>query len=150
MPWAVLKNLNDNDLKAIYAYLRTIPPSRHYIGNQKPFKHCVVCGQEHGLGEKNKLAKPAGIKLDPDLYYQYTGTFYNEEFDFSPTVTREGNKLIFKAWENGPTAELIPQSELHFLAPGWYLPFTFIKDKNGNVTGMIEDSDEGQFYKKIK
>ena len=46
--------------------------------------------------------------------------------------------------------ELIPQSELHFLAPGSYLPFAFIKDKDGHVTGMVEDSDEGQSYKKIK
>jgi mono/diheme cytochrome c family protein len=150
MPWIALKNINDDDLKAIYAYLQTIPPSRHYINNQKPFTHCVICGQEHGLGDKNKLEKPAGIKLDPNSFEQYTGTYYNKEFDFSPTVIREGNKLVFKAWENGPKAELIPQSELHFLAPGWYLPFTFIKDKNGNVTGMVEDSDEGQFYKKIK
>jgi len=150
MPWIALKNINDDDLKAIYTYLRTIPPSKHYISNQKPFTHCAICGQEHGLGDKNKLEKPVGIKMDPDLYNQYTGTYYNEEFDFSPTVVREGNKLIFKAWENGPKAELIPQSELHFLAPGWTLPFTFIKDKNGHVTGMVEDSDEGQFYKKIK
>ena len=150
MPWIALKNISDGDLKAMYAYLQTIPPSQHYNNNQKPFTHCAICGQEHGLGDKNKLEKPAGIKLNPESFAQYTGTYYNKEYDFSPTVTREGNKLIFKAWENGPKAELIPQSELHFLAPGWYLPFTFIKDKNGRVTQMAEDTDEGLVYEKIK
>ena len=91
----ILKNLYDNDLKAIYAYLRTIPSSQHYISNQKPFTHCVICGQDHGLGDKNKLIKPAGIVLDPDLYDQYTGTYYNEEFDFSPTIV-EKNKSYLK------------------------------------------------------
>ena len=60
-----------HDLKAIYAYLGTFPPSQHYISNQQPFTHCAICGQEHGLGYKNKLEKPAGIKIDPDIYNQY-------------------------------------------------------------------------------
>ncbi len=150
MPWVIFKNINDNDLKAIYTYLGTIPPSQHYISNQKPFTHCAICGQEHGLGDKNKLVKPVGIKLDPDLYDQYAGTYYNEEFNFSPIITKEGSKLIFQTWEKGPKIELIPQSALHFAAPGWYLPFTFIKDKDGHVTGMVEDSEEGLAYNKIK
>ena len=150
MPWVALKNINDSDLRAIYAYLKAMPPSQHYITNQKPFTHCVICGQDHGLGDRNKLEKPAGIKLDPDLYDKYAGTYYNKEFDFSTVVKRDGNKLIFIPWENGPKVELIPQSELHFLAPGWYLPFTFTKDKDGHVISIVEDSDEGLTYTKIK
>jgi len=150
MPWIAFKNISDDDLKAIYAYLRTIPPSQHYVNSQAPFTHCAICGMEHGLGEKNKRVRPAGIKIDPALYDQYAGTYLIEKFDWSVKLVREGDKLIFQPWENGPKIELIAQSKVHFLAPGWTLPFTFIKDKNSNVTGMVEDTDEGQVYKKIK
>ena len=94
MPWIAFKNINDDDLKAIYTYLRTIPPSQHYISNQPPFTHCAICGQEHGLGDKNKRETPAGIKLDPKLYDQYVGTYFNEEWNSSYIITREGTKLI--------------------------------------------------------
>lgn len=150
MPWVAFKNITDDDLKAIYTYLRTIPPSQHYISNQPPFTHCAICGQEHGLGGKNKREKLAGIKLDPKLYDQYVGTYFNEEWNSSYIITRERTKLIGQAWENGPKIELIPQSESHFFAPGWVLPVNFIKDKNGHITYMVEDSDEGKIYKKIK
>jgi hypothetical protein len=52
--------------------------------------------------------------------------------------------------ENGPKTELIPESELHFLAPGWALAISFVKDKNGRITQLVEDSDFGATYKKIK
>jgi hypothetical protein len=31
MPWNVYRNLSDDDLKAIYAYLRTVPPIRNRV-----------------------------------------------------------------------------------------------------------------------
>lgn len=113
MPWVAFKNMNDDDLKAIYAYLKTMPTSQHYISNQAPFTHCAICGTEHGLGSKNKRVKPLGIKLDPDLYDQYAGTYSNEEDDSFYIIHRDGNKLIGKSWENRKT-ELIPQTSLHF------------------------------------
>jgi hypothetical protein len=51
---------------------------------------------------------------------------------------------------NGLKIELIPQSESHYLAPGWVLPLTFVKDKDGHTIALVEDSDEGGIYKKIK
>ncbi len=150
MPWVAYKNMTDDDLKAIYKYLGTIPPSQHYISSQLPFTHCAICGLEHGLGEKNKRARPGGIKLDPDLYNLYAGTYLNEEFNSTYTIFREGNKLFGQAWENAPKTELIPQSEVHFLAPGWRLPVSFVKDKMGNVIQLVEDSDAGLVWKKIK
>ncbi len=150
MPWIAFKNINDDDLKDIYTYLRTIPPSQHYISNQPPFTRCAICGQMHGLGDKNKRETPAGIKLDPKLYNEYAGIYLNEEWNSRYIITREGAKLIGQTVENGPKVELIPQSELHFLAPGWVLPVNFIKDKNEHITQMVEDNDEGEVYKKIK
>src|SRR4051812_49012904 len=110
--------MTDDDLRAIYTYLRTIPPSQHYISNDTPFTKCAICGQMHGLGNKNKLGKPAGIKLNSAVYDLYSGAYFNEKYSITLIVYRKGNELIFQPWENGPKIELIPQSELHFLAPG--------------------------------
>jgi mono/diheme cytochrome c family protein len=150
MPWIAFKNMNDDDLKAIYAYLRTFPPVKHLVSNQLPFTRCAICGMDHGLGDKNKRERPAGIKIDPALYGLYAGTYFNERYNFSVTVTREKSNLIFQPWENGPKIELVPQSESHFLAPGWFLPMSFIKDEKGQIAQMREDSDEGLVYKKVK
>jgi hypothetical protein len=74
----------------------------------------------------------------------------NEQHNATYLILREGNKLIFKRRDNAPKIELIPQSDVHFLAPGWYVPFTFVKDKNGRVIEMIEETDFGKSFKKIK
>ena len=150
MPWVAFKNMNDEDLKSIYAYLKTIPSSQHYINNQQPFTYCAICGQEHGLGGKNKRERPVGIKLNPDLYNSYSGSYYNAEWNVTRFIFREGKRLMAREGDNGLKIELIPQSEKHFLAPGWVLPVTFVTDKEGHATEIVEDSDEGGVYKKIK
>jgi mono/diheme cytochrome c family protein len=53
MPWWAFKNMTDADLKAIYAYLRTLPPVRHRIDNTETATLCPIDGQKHGLGNKN-------------------------------------------------------------------------------------------------
>lgn len=150
MPWISFKNMNDEDLKAIYSYLRTFPPAKHFVNTQQPFTHCAICGMDHGLGNKNKREIPVGIKLDPDLYDQYVGSYLNEEYGDTYIISKQGNKLMGQPWENAPKTELIPQSEVHFVAPGWALPVGFVKDKDGSVTALSEDTDYGRVFKKIK
>jgi len=53
MPWGYFRNLTDDDLKAIFAYLRTIKPVQHRIDNSEPAKPCKQCKGKHGFGEKN-------------------------------------------------------------------------------------------------
>ena len=36
MPWAVYRNLTDADLKAVYAYLRTLPPVKNKVPDPLP------------------------------------------------------------------------------------------------------------------
>jgi mono/diheme cytochrome c family protein len=54
MPWTNFRNMTDEDLKAIFAYLRTLPPVRHHVDNTEPPTYCRECGATHGWGEKNK------------------------------------------------------------------------------------------------
>jgi mono/diheme cytochrome c family protein len=36
MPWATFRNASDEDLKAIYAYLRSIPPAKNLVPDYQP------------------------------------------------------------------------------------------------------------------
>lgn len=53
MPYWVYRNLSDDDLKAIFAHLRTLPPVRHRVDNAEPATVCKLCRQKHGLGAAN-------------------------------------------------------------------------------------------------
>jgi mono/diheme cytochrome c family protein len=54
MPWGYFRKMTDDDLKAIYAYLKTLTPVKHRIDNTSPRTPCRVCGGAHGLGEMNR------------------------------------------------------------------------------------------------
>jgi len=58
MPWAHYRNMKDEDLKAIFAYLKTVPPVDHYVDNALPPTKCAKCNIEHGGGERNKKSQP--------------------------------------------------------------------------------------------
>jgi len=53
MPVMAYKNLNDQDLKAIYSFLRTAKPVEHHVDNTLPPTDCKLCRQRHGGGDKN-------------------------------------------------------------------------------------------------
>ena len=53
MPWGYFRNMTDDDLKAIFAYLRTLPPVQHRIDNTEPPTLCPLDGVRHGFGERN-------------------------------------------------------------------------------------------------
>ena len=53
MPWYFYRNMTDEDLKAVFAYLRTLKPVRHTIDNTESAMLCKLCGVKHGGGEKN-------------------------------------------------------------------------------------------------
>ena len=53
MPWRLYRNMTDEDLKSIFAYLRTVKPVKHRVDNTVPPTECKLCGQKHGLGDSN-------------------------------------------------------------------------------------------------
>jgi mono/diheme cytochrome c family protein len=54
MPWVVYRGMTDEDLKAIFAYLRTLKPVNHAVDNTEQPTACKLCKQQHGLGERNQ------------------------------------------------------------------------------------------------
>jgi hypothetical protein len=53
MPVAEYRNLTDDDLKAIFAYLRTLKPVKHRVDNTEVPSACKLCKQKHGAGQQN-------------------------------------------------------------------------------------------------
>ncbi len=53
MPWYSFRNLSDEDLKDIFAYLKTLPPAKHRVDNTEPPTLCKLCGVAHGAGDNN-------------------------------------------------------------------------------------------------
>ena len=54
MPWKMYGQQTDEDLKAMFAYVKTIPPVQHRVDNSLPPTECPRCGLRHGAGNQNK------------------------------------------------------------------------------------------------
>ena len=55
MPTAFYRNMSDQDLKDLFAFLKTLKPVDHYVDNTVAATACATCGMTHGGGERNKL-----------------------------------------------------------------------------------------------
>ena len=53
MRWVAFQKMTDDDLKAMFAYLRTLKPVKHRVDNTEPPTYCKLCKQNHGLGSSN-------------------------------------------------------------------------------------------------
>jgi hypothetical protein len=53
MPFGEFKNLSDDDLKAMFAYLKTLTPTKHRVDNSLPPTDCKLCKKKHGAGNQN-------------------------------------------------------------------------------------------------
>lgn len=53
MPWWFFRNMNDDDLKSLFAYLRTVKPVHHRVDNSEEATVCKQCNHKHGDGAQN-------------------------------------------------------------------------------------------------
>jgi mono/diheme cytochrome c family protein len=53
MPWHMYRGMTDEDIVAMFAYLKTLNPVRHHVDNAEPPTFCKVCRQTHGSGIQN-------------------------------------------------------------------------------------------------
>jgi mono/diheme cytochrome c family protein len=54
MPTMFYRHMTDQDLKDLFAYLKTLKPVEHYVDNSQAATKCARCGFDHGGGERNK------------------------------------------------------------------------------------------------
>jgi len=53
MPYGEYKGITDDDLKAMFAYLKTLPPVKHRVDISLPPTFCKLCKEKHGAGDQN-------------------------------------------------------------------------------------------------
>jgi len=53
MPWWVFRNMTDDDLRAMFAYLRTVKPVHHRVDNSESATRCKRCYGLRGAGADN-------------------------------------------------------------------------------------------------
>jgi mono/diheme cytochrome c family protein len=53
MPWGYFRNMTEEDLKAIFAFLKAQPRVQHIVDNTEPPTYCRRCLQRHGAGDRN-------------------------------------------------------------------------------------------------
>jgi len=56
MPWTFYRGQTDEDLRTMFAYLKTLPPASHRVDNTLPPTACPRCGGTHGGGQDNKAS----------------------------------------------------------------------------------------------
>jgi mono/diheme cytochrome c family protein len=56
MPTRYFRHFTDQDLKDVFAYLKTLKPVDHYVDNSLPPTPCGKCRLTHGGGERNKAS----------------------------------------------------------------------------------------------
>ena len=53
MPVEQYSGLAEDDLKAMFTYLRTVKPVQHRVDNSLPPTYCKLCRSKHGAGDQN-------------------------------------------------------------------------------------------------
>jgi hypothetical protein len=53
MPWWYFAHMSDEDLKSVFAFLRTVKPVHHRVDNTEPVSYCRICGRKHAGGSLN-------------------------------------------------------------------------------------------------
>jgi len=134
MPWAWYANLSDRDLGAVLRGLRTVHPALHWISNGPPTL-CAICGQTHGMGERNHRVRPKGMRLSTDALERLTGTYTSRQEDWTLMIAREGTRLY--AVDDGTRFELVPVAEDRCLAPGLTSPVHFERDSLGRALAVV-------------
>jgi len=149
MPWIVIKNYTDDDLRAIYKYLRTAKPVRHYVNNISEPTYCKLCGQMHGYGNMNKEKIIKTIVVKPAVYNEYAGTYTSVEGD-SLTVFRDGDSLKVKDEVQGFTTKLLPVSQTEYASVNLPFNLKFMHDKKSKVITLTYNLFDDVVCEKFK
>lgn len=143
MPWTVFRNMTDDDLKAVRAYLTSLLPVRHLIDPDEPEGLCPVCGQKHGAGKLNATKESRAIPIDPNSIDGCEGEY---RFPDAPPIVlvRENGRLFARA--GNQKDEVFTEDNRLFFTKTAPDVVEFVRDRSGRVTKVIDrafDDDVG-------
>jgi hypothetical protein len=140
MPWIVFKNLNDQDLDALFAYLRAMPKVKHLIDNIDNPTLCKICGGEHPLGQYNR---PPELKLVSVPLSELTDAPGTYRFDgFELRIAIEDGKLKVKLDDGG--CDLVTEDRRTYFCQDDIDRIEFVRDAAGKITGMLDNMERGK------
>jgi mono/diheme cytochrome c family protein len=142
MPWIAVGNMTDDDLKSIFAYLKTRRPVQHNVDNTEEPSFCPKCGQMHGHGDRNS---PKNLdfesEMSPAAFDAYVGS-YKAEDEWVFTISRNGARLHIQNGLGGPAYELFRIGENEFTAKEIPEVISFVKNEHGEVTHLLFNVDD--------
>ncbi|HXF40345.1 MAG TPA: hypothetical protein VN687_11580 [Blastocatellia bacterium] len=141
MPWVVFRNLSDEDMKSIFAYLRARRPVHHSVDNTEAATECAMCGQKHGFGDRNHPKIEQRVEVDIASFMDYVGE-YRFDDGFVVTISTGGNKLFIGFPGDDSKLELVAISATEFTANEIPDVISFSKDEHGRVTHLISNVDD--------
>jgi mono/diheme cytochrome c family protein len=134
MPWVAYRNMNDEDLKAIFLALQDLPAVNHKVINGIEASFCEICEQHHGYGKHNKIKPLIAVAFDEKLYPDFVGTYVHPD-GFTIDVTLKESTLMIS--EGGESLELIPVGDNRFEALGFSTPVSFRRNESGTVQWLV-------------
>ena len=143
MPWTAFRHLNDDDLNAIFAYLRAVRPVKHVIDNIDAPTKCAICGGEHPLGRYNVARPRTLVAADAALVRPAVGT-YRFDSGFEIRVIVEGAKARL-GFPGGNTCDLVTENQKVFqCSDSAEDQIEFVRDATGQVTHIMNNgADRG-------
>lgn len=140
MPWIVFGTMTDDDLDAVFAYMKSRHPVNHAVSNTDDPTPCPVCGQTHGLGDRNKPKIADAVAIDPRTLAEYTGSY--RFVDYTADITSDGKTLLVQFNGNGRALPLVRLPNGEFTAAEIPDFLTFRRDARGHVDAMITNVDD--------
>ena len=136
MPWVVFRNLPDEELKAMHAFLKTVPPVAHVVDKAEADSPCAMCGQAHGGGRFNKRKREGAVPIDEATARALEGR-YRFEDGFVLTIAREKGLLV-AGGEGPPPSELLTKDGRLFFLETDAAVVEPVRDASGQVTGLVD------------
>ena len=140
MPWIAFRNLHDEDLDALFAYLRALPKVKHLIDNIDTPTKCRICEGEHPLGQYNRPPERTLVSVPVSTLRDTVGT-YRFEDGFEIRVVIENGTFKLKFDQDG--CNLVTTDRRVFFCDGDIDRLEFVRDASGRVTGLINNLDPG-------
>ena len=147
MPWVVFGRMTDGDLRAIAAYLATVPRVPHFVDAAEAVGLCTLCGQEHGGGALNRPKESRRVPVDAAATEGCEGT-YRFSDGYTLVFVREGATLFAVA--GGARDELFTEDNRRFFSKRDAFLAEFVRGPDGRVTHFLDRAFDGDRAERVK
>ena len=93
----------------------------------------------------NVTAQPGKTKIDSSVLLKYEGRYFDENYWFEATITREGDHLVFDVPYQG-RFEIYPSSDTSFFATVADVKFIFSNNNKGEISKATIIQGDQKFY----